>query len=65
VRSANLFDLYKPTKPSADFAADERSLAIRLEIRDDETTLTDERIDNVVAEVLLALRERVGARLRT
>jgi phenylalanyl-tRNA synthetase beta chain len=40
-------------------------LAIRLEIRDDETTLTDERIDNVVTEVLLALRERVGARLRT
>ena len=65
VRSANLFDLYKPAKPNADFAADERSLAIRLEIRDDETTLTDERIDNVVAEVLLALRERVGARLRT
>ena len=65
VRSANLFDLYKPAKPVADFAADERSLAIRLEIRDDETTLTDERIDNVVAEVLLALRERVGARLRT
>ena len=65
VRSANLFDLYKPAKSSADFAADERSLAIRLEIRDDETTLTDERIDNVVTEVLLALRERVGARLRT
>jgi len=55
----------KPAKSSADIAADERSLAIRLEIRDDETTLTDERIDNVVTEVLLALRERVGARLRT
>jgi phenylalanyl-tRNA synthetase beta chain len=65
VRGAQLFDLYKPAKPNADFAADERSLAIRLEIRDDETTLTDERIDNVVAEVLAALRERVGARLRT
>jgi len=65
VRSANLFDLYKPANPNADFAADERGLAIRLEIRDDETTLTDARIDNVVAEVLLALRERVGARLRT
>jgi phenylalanyl-tRNA synthetase beta chain len=65
VRGAQLFDLYKPAKPNADIAADERSLAIRLEIRDDETTLTDERIDNVVAEVLAALRERVGARLRT
>jgi len=65
VRGAHLFDLYKPAKPNTDIAADERSLAIRLEIRDDETTLTDERIDNVVAEVLAALRQRVGARLRT
>jgi len=56
--------VYKPAKPVADIGADERSLAIRLEIRDDDATLTDERIDNVVSQVLEALRARVGARLR-
>ena len=65
VRSVNLFDVYKPPKPMADIGPDERSLALRLEIRDDDATLTDERIDNVVAQVLAALREQVGARLRT
>jgi phenylalanyl-tRNA synthetase beta chain len=64
VRSVNLFDVYKPPKPVADIGPDERSLALRLEIRDDDSTLTDERIDNVVAQVLAALREHVGARLR-
>jgi phenylalanyl-tRNA synthetase beta chain len=64
VRSARLFDIYKPAAPSADIAAGERSLAVRLELLDDETTLTDERIDRTVATVLKALNERLGVRLR-
>jgi phenylalanyl-tRNA synthetase beta chain len=64
VKSTRLFDIYKPTSPSGDMKPGERSLALRLEIRDDDSTLTDERIDNVVAQVLAALREHVGARLR-
>ena len=64
VRSAKLFDIYKPAVPSGDVAAGERSLAIRLELLDDEATLTDARIDGVVAEVLRALNERLGVRLR-
>ena len=65
VRSARLFDVYKPVKPVADIGADERSLAVRLEIRDDDATLTDERIDAVVAEVLGVLQRRLGLRLRS
>jgi phenylalanyl-tRNA synthetase beta chain len=65
VRSARLFDVYKPAKPAGGIAAGERSLAIRLEIRDDDATLTDERIDAVVNEVLDRLRTRIGVRLRT
>ncbi len=65
VRSARLFDVYKPTRPVSDIGAAERSLAIRLEIRADDTTLTDERIDGMVAEVLAALRQRLGLRLRS
>ena len=65
VRSARLFDIYKPATPNADIAQGERSLAIRLELLDDEATLTDERIDAAVAEVLAALRQRLGVRLRS
>ena len=64
VRSAQLFDIYKPATPSADIGAGERSLAVRLELLDDEETLTDQRIDGVVAEVLQALKQRLGVRLR-
>ena len=64
VRSARLFDLYKPSAPTPDFAAGERSLAVRLELLDDEATLTDERVDAEVARLLERLRSAVGARLR-
>ena len=64
VRSARLFDVYKPAAASADMVAGERSLAVRLELLDDETPLTDERIDAVVADVLAALSQRLGVRLR-
>ena len=63
-RSARLFDIYKPATPTADIGAGERSLAIRLELLDDEATLTDPRIDGVVADVLQALKLRLGVRLR-
>ncbi len=65
VRSARLFDVYRPTRTTAAGSPAERSLAVRLEIRDDDATLTDERIDAVVAEVLGALQRRLGLRLRT
>jgi phenylalanyl-tRNA synthetase beta chain len=64
VRTARLFDIYKPSTPTADIAAGERSLAVRLELLDDEATLTDERIDGTVAKVLAALNQRLGVRLR-
>lgn len=65
VRSARLFDVYKPTTPTGDLAAGERSLAVRLELLDDETTLTDERIAATVARVLESLQQRLGVRLRS
>ena len=64
VRSARLFDVYKPATPTADIAAGERSLAVRLELLDEALTLTDERIDAEVARVVETLRTRLGARLR-
>ena len=65
VRGATLFDIYEPKGPAAGIVEGERSLAVRLELRDDSRTLTDEHIDRVVAGVLAALETRLGARLRT
>ena len=65
VRSARLFDIYKPAKPTTDIGAGERSLAIRLELLDDQATLTDPRIDAVIADVLQMLTQRLGVRQRT
>jgi phenylalanyl-tRNA synthetase beta chain len=64
VRASTLFDIYEPKAPVPGIAADERSLALRLELRDDAETLTDERIESVVASVLAALEARLGVRLR-
>jgi phenylalanyl-tRNA synthetase beta chain len=64
VRSVKLFDVYKPVAATADMAAGERSLALRLEILDDTATLTDDRIEAVKTEVVNALAVRLGVRLR-
>lgn len=64
VRSARLFDVYRPSQPVADMQAGERSVALRLELRDDEATLTDERIDAEIDAVLRRLADEVGARRR-
>jgi phenylalanyl-tRNA synthetase beta chain len=65
LRSAKLFDVFKPAAGSTtDLQADERSLAVRLELLDDEATLTDERIDAAMAVIVAAATTQLGARLR-
>ena len=64
IKSTRLFDIYKPTLPSGEMQTGERSLSIRLELLDDENPLTDARIEATVADVLAALGERLGVRLR-
>ncbi|MFT7724740.1 MAG: phenylalanine--tRNA ligase subunit beta [Roseateles sp.] len=65
LRSARLFDVFKPAATATtDLQADERSLAVRLELLDDEATLTDERIDAAVAAIVAAASQQLGARLR-
>ncbi len=65
LRGARLFDVYRPKPGATDLAPQERSLALRLELLDDEATLTEDRIDATVQAVLDALSARLGARLRT
>jgi len=64
VRQALLFDLYKPTTATAAIGAHERSMAVRLELRDDAATLTDDRIDAVIQDTVNRLQSRLAARLR-
>ncbi len=64
IRAASMFDLYKPTQAVAEFGAQERSLAFRIELLDDSVTLTDERIDAAVKAAVERVRARHGARLR-
>jgi len=64
VCSAALFDLYKPKVASAGIGDDERSMAVHLELRDDQATLTEDRIEAAVGAALIRLQSRLGARLR-
>ncbi len=64
VRSVQLFDVYKPKAGGAGWAVGERSMAVRLELRDDDATLTDERIEAALAEALARAGQRLGAKLR-
>ena len=64
MRSVSLFDVYRPARPQPALAAGERSLALRLELLDPDNTLTDERIDAVVAAATARACTAFGARLR-
>jgi phenylalanyl-tRNA synthetase beta chain len=65
VRSVLLFDVYRPAQPVADIAAGEHSMALRLELLDDDANLTDERIDAAVAAAVQRAHAAFGARLRS
>ncbi|WP_295640997.1 phenylalanine--tRNA ligase subunit beta [uncultured Methylibium sp.] len=64
VRAARLFDVYRPKAATPELGPQERSLAVRLELLDDDTPLTEERIDGAVRAVIDTLSTRLGARLR-
>ena len=67
VRSRRLFDIYRPpvgTVPGG-AASGHRSVSVRLELRSDDSTLTDARVDAVIAEVLGSLRRQLDVRLRS
>jgi phenylalanyl-tRNA synthetase beta chain len=64
IRQAALFDIYKPVTGMPGWSADERSLAVRLELLDAEATLTDERIEGATLAAVARAAEAVGAKLR-
>ena len=71
LRSATLFDVFRPKKLKAGeeaapgaLAQDEKSLAVRLTLGSDTASLTDAEIDAAMQGAIAALTERVAARLR-
>ena len=71
LRSAVLFDVFRPKKLKAgeeaapgSLAQDEKSLAVRLTLGSDTASLTDAEIDAAMQGTIAALVERVAARLR-
>ena len=64
VRSVRLFDIYRPAQAQADIGHHEHSMALRLELLDDQANLTDERIEAAVAAAVQRAQAACGARLR-
>ena len=64
LRSATLFDVYKPQTANAELRDGERSMAVRLEFLDAAATLTEDRIDAGVAAAVARASAAQGARLR-
>jgi phenylalanyl-tRNA synthetase beta chain len=64
VRSATLFDIYRPASPVAGLGPGERSLAVRLELLATDGTLTEDRIERTVAAAVARAHTAFGARLR-
>ena len=60
-----LFDIYRPKVESAGMSTTEKSCALRLSLASATRTLTEPEIEGVVAAVLAALSQQLGARLRT
>jgi phenylalanyl-tRNA synthetase beta chain len=65
IRGATLFDVYQPKAAGTGIGSGERSLAYRLELRDDQATLTDERIEAAVAAAVARVQSACGGRLRS
>jgi len=64
IRSATLFDVYRPATAGGGLTAGEKSLAVRLEMLDDEQNLTDERIEKAKSAAVARAQAACGARLR-
>ncbi len=64
LRSASLFDIYRPKESTASMQLGEKSLAVRLVLSSDEATLTEAQIEQAVQAIVERLKTSVGARLR-
>lgn len=64
LKSATLFDVYRPQPGNTSLQQGEKSLAVRLVLSSDTATLTDESIEAAVQAVLASAQAQLQARLR-
>ena len=64
LKSATLFDIYRPQQGNAFMQLGEKSLAVRLVLCSEDATLTDEQIEATIEAVLENLTTSLQARLR-
>ena len=64
LKHATLFDVYRPQQGNIGLQPGEKSLAVRLVLSSDGSTLTDDTIETVVQAVLANLQAQLQARLR-
>ncbi len=64
LRAATLFDVYKPQQATPNLQIGEKSLAVRLVLSSEDTTLTEAQIEAAVQAVVERLKTELGARLR-
>ena len=64
LRSATLFDVYRPQEAGANMQLGEKSLAVRLMLSNDVASLTDECIELAIQSILGSLQSQLRARLR-
>ena len=64
IRSAHLFDVFKPPVQVGKEASGERSMAVRIELLDDAQPMTDERTDAAMSELVARLKAQLGVTLR-
>jgi phenylalanyl-tRNA synthetase beta chain len=67
LRDAQLFDVYRPKLAKDTVAVEgaaDRSLAVRLTLNSDESSLTEEQIEAAVKSVVEQLSSTLGARQR-
>jgi len=64
LRDAVLFDIYRPKNPVAVDQPVEKSMAVRLTLKSDDTALNEAQIDSAVVTVVSTLAQQLGARQR-
>lgn len=64
LRAALLFDVYRPKQAAGGVQPGEKSLAVRLTLNSDQSTLTDAQIDAAVQAVVVRIAQQLGGRLR-
>ncbi|CAN5510415.1 phenylalanine--tRNA ligase subunit beta [soil metagenome] len=64
LKAATLFDVYRPQHANSTMQLGEKSLAVRLILSSDVSTLTEESIESVIHAILESLEGQFQARLR-